>query len=116
MLMGIRWFKKFVPTSGDAVMRLAGKRHIEFCRDDPFRPVLEFEQQTRRWELRHWLGTVAFLGVAVGIDQDYTLADYGLVGVLFLLVCVYPILLQRHNRVRIVRLLRRHGDIRRRET
>ena len=107
--VGVQTFKKYVPTSGDAVMRLYGKRHIEYRQDDPFSQLLKYEEKTRKWELRHWLGMVLFVAIAVGIRKEYTAFDYAFVTTLFLLLNFYPIILQRHNRVRIVRLLHRFG-------
>ena len=104
--IGIAWFKKYLPTSGDRV-----RKHktplIKADRADRYGPFYQYELTTRVHEFRHWLGMMVFIVLAWAYE-GYTWLDGLLVGVLFLLINVYPILLQRHNRVRIVQLLKRH--------
>lgn len=108
--VGVQAFKRYVPTSGDVIMRLTGKGHIEYRRNDIFSQLLEYEEKTRKWEYRHWIGMILFVGIAFGVKKEYSGFDYVFVMSLFLLLNVYPIILQRHNRLRIVKLFRRFGE------
>jgi hypothetical protein len=109
--IGINFFKKYLPTSGDLIYRYVGKRHLKFDSSDRCQKLLRFEVQTRKWEFRHIIGMVFFLIIALIINKEYKLIDYLVVGVLFLLVNIYPILLQRHNRIRIISLLKRQQHV-----
>lgn len=109
VFLGIHLFKKYVPTSGDLVYRLWNKKHIEFDSHDREKELLRFEMQTRRWEFRHMIGMVVFLIIVLSLDHVYTMMDYLFVGILFLMVNVYPIILQRHNRIRIVNILHEYN-------
>lgn len=104
--IGISLFKKYLPTSGDLVYRYWGKKHLEFKSNKKYQNLLKFEMQTRRWEFRHLIGMIGFLVIAGAIDNPYKLSDYILVSLLFLLINVYPIVLQRHNRMRIINVLK----------
>jgi glycosyl-4,4'-diaponeurosporenoate acyltransferase len=106
--IGIRWFKKYLPTSGDRVRRHAKQRLISYQQEDPFASLYAYVRTTRVHEYRHWLGMLAF--IALAFVFDYTAIDYVVVTVLFLVINVYPILLQRHNRVRILKLLNRFNQ------
>ena len=52
---------------------------------------------------------IGFLIIAFMHDRVYTITDYVVVGTLFLAINIYPITLQRHNRIRIIRLLEKQG-------
>jgi uncharacterized integral membrane protein len=65
---------------------------------------------TRRYEWRHWIGCVVFILLAILIDQqsngrEFTVLDGVFLVALNLVINVYPIMLQRYNRVRIMRVL-----------
>lgn len=62
--------------------------------------------QTRKWEFRHLIGMIGFLIIAGAIEKHYKLSDYIFVSLLFLLINIYPIALQRHNRIRIINVLK----------
>ena len=104
--IGINIFKKYLPTSGDLVYRYLGKRHLEFKSIEKNRKLLKFEKQTRKWEFRHIIGMIGFIIIAGVIDKQYKLSDYIFVIILFLLLNIYPIVLQRHNRIRIINVLK----------
>ncbi len=106
--LGIRWFKKYLPTSGDWVRRNAKDRLIVYRDKDPFEALYAYERTTRVHEFRHWLGMLAF--IALAFVFEYSTIDYVVVSVLFLVINVYPILLQRHNRVRILKVLKRFNQ------
>lgn len=106
--VGIRWFKKYLPTSGDWVRRNVNDRLIKQQDCSPDEALQDYELTTRVHEFRHWLGMLAFMALIFVFD-DYSVVDVVVVSLLFLVIYVYPILLQRHNRVRIMNALNKHG-------
>lgn len=108
--IGINLFKKYLPTSGDLVYRYWGKKHLGFKSIKTYQPLLRFEMQTRKWEFRHLIGMFGFLFIAGAIETHYKLSDYIFVSLLFLLINVYPIVLQRHNRIRIINVLKEQNQ------
>jgi len=109
--IGINYFKKYVPTSGDLVFRYRGKTHLQFDSSNRCQKLLKFEMKTRKWEIRHIIGMICFLALSIFIDKEYKLMDYITVSILFLIINIYPILLQRHNRIRIINILKTQCQI-----
>lgn len=103
--LGIKYFKKYVPTSGDYVRRYYGIKYIKFNRQDQFSELYAYELKTRKLELRHLLGMFWFILLIPIIKEKYSTFDYFFVSIMFLIINVYPIMLQRHNRIRILKIL-----------
>lgn len=103
-LLGIRTFKKYLPTSGDLVMRCVWKtRTLDSTKKDAL--VAYARGFTIACELAHLVG-----GVACVLYLSLVLTmPFWFVVTANLLVCVYPIMLQRYNRARIYRLLEKRG-------
>jgi hypothetical protein len=107
-ILGVRIYKRFVPTSGEWISRLRGIDRLEITAAGNLRVALQnYELQTRTWEWRH-LASAALLqawafigGVAVGVEQFWGCSAINL------LVNAYPIMVQRFNRARIALILRR---------
>ncbi|OJJ21096.1 hypothetical protein BKI52_11030 [marine bacterium AO1-C] len=108
--LGVKVFKKYVPTSGDKVRKLWGIKQIKMNQQDRFAELYQYELKTRSFEFRHLLGMLAFIVALFLIDKTYTWFDYVFVGVMFLIVNIYPILLQRHNRIRILNILEKYDQ------
>lgn len=108
--IGINIFKKYLPTSGDLVYRFLGKKHLRFKSTKKYQELLKLEKQTRKWEFRHIIGMIGFVVVAGVIEKQYEPFDYVFLSILFLLLNIYPIALQRHNRIRIVNVLKRQNQ------
>ena len=107
-ILGVRIYKRFVPTSGEWISRLRGIDRLKISTTGSRRVALQnYELQTRTWEWRHlasaiFLQSWAFIGgVAVGVEQFWACSAINL------LVNVYPIMVQRFNRARIALILRR---------
>lgn len=105
--LGIKIFKKYVPTSGDYVRRHWGRtlrriKSIEGAR--------EYEKTTRVSELAH----VTLFLVSVPLMVLYLIL--GVVGpfwslvVANLLINIYPVMLQRYNRARIYKIIARYDN------
>jgi hypothetical protein len=107
-LIGIRTFKKFVPTTGDLARRNK-KKLIKINSKNQINELYKYELKTRTLELRHLIGMAIFIFFIFVLKKEYELFDYVFVSVLFLTVNIYPILLQRHNRIRVLNVLKRFG-------
>lgn len=108
-LIGVGIFKRFVPTTGDIARRMRGISQLKYRRQELVSDLYNLEMYTRTMETRHWIGMVLFIAIAWVMKSEYSVFDYLFVSALFLIVNVYPILLQRHNRIRILNLLELKG-------
>lgn len=108
--MGIRTYKKFLPTTGDLARKRKKIRQIQVSLTDRITELRNYEKQTRKYEWRHLLGMLLFILLAVFIDKKWTLFDWCFLTGLNLYVNVFPIFLQRYNRTRIIDLLRKLGE------
>ena len=106
--LGVRTFKRYMPTSGDLVYRLVWKR---FGAEDLVKPTLEsmkdYEKYTRLYEGIH----LTFLGLGAA-TMAAQLSSGQIEGAVFTagintLVNVYPILVQRYNRSRLYKAINR---------
>ena len=101
-LLGIRWFKKYVPTTGDLARKRKNIKQIDLSLKDRVEALQQCDQLTQKYEGRHLLGVLFFIPIAIFIKDEYTLIDWIIVTLAFLIFNLYPILLQRYNRIRIV--------------
>lgn len=106
--VGVRLYKKVVPSSGEWVSRLRGIDRLKLAATGSRRVALQnYELQTRRWEGRHMASAMllqawAFIGGAtIGVEQFWWSSAINL------LVNIYPIMVQRFNRARIALILER---------
>lgn len=102
--MGIRLYKTYMPISGDGIMRQRMKHQIHSDRDT-LHALQLYERKTRSYELRHWLGIGGTVLIAMLMPHSLTVFDYCFLAALTLIVNVYPIALQRHNRIRIYKII-----------
>ena len=108
--LGVRTFKRHLPTGGDRHANYIGWHPIRDGGVDIQESLTKFDRKTRVAESCHIL-TLAFFGViCVGF---MTAGEYS-VAVLFALfnlaLNVYPIMVQRYNRSRLLRLLDRKRE------
>ncbi|MGI9331475.1 MAG: hypothetical protein ACR2QB_12265 [Gammaproteobacteria bacterium] len=104
---GVPLFKRYVPTSGDWIARRRGERAIPPGGYSALRALRNYERRTRLIEWRHLGG---FLAMGLGIELTESLL--GRTAVVWLWFAniglnLYPIMLQRYNRLRIGRVLQR---------
>lgn len=96
--LGIRTFKKYMPTSGDLVMRHVWRKTRKVRGIESLRRL---ERGTRFPEKLHLVGLFAFPIVGVLVDQ------IGWANAINVFFNIYPIMLQRYNRIRYQGALRR---------
>lgn len=104
--LGARLLKRYVPTGGELVMRWLRRRRPGFRLLDPASPesLRRFERWTRVAEAVHVVGFVGFAALAGWRFLDGSLSATGL-GVALLLDLTFglwPAVLQRYNRLRLL--------------
>ena len=100
--IGVRIFKKFLPTMGDYLIRITGYHCVEGKRD-----IKLMELISRLYELTH---LVIFVIITISIISSIIALDLQNALMLFLLnivVNLYPIMTQRYNRIRLYRIIRK---------
>lgn len=93
-LLGIRFYKKYLPTTGDIVRRKRKIVQIRQGADDKTEELYKYERKTRNYEWRHLIGIVGFIVISLLIDRKFSVFDWIFVFVLNMYVNVYPIFLQ----------------------
>lgn len=106
--LGIRLYKKYLPTSGDLVNKWRNKKQLQLDRGR-WSELSRLELQTRKYEWRHILGLAGFIIILLVIDKKLTGWDWIFLILLNLAVNIYPIFLQRHNRIRVINIFSKAG-------
>ena len=109
--VGIRLYKKYLPTTGDIARRQKNIVQINLGKGKRIKELYKYEKQTRNYELRHIIGFVGFIILIFVIDKKLNLFDFMFLTILNLYINVYPIFLQRYNRIRIIRVLLNNGKM-----
>jgi Glycosyl-4,4'-diaponeurosporenoate acyltransferase len=106
--LGARVLKRYMPTGGDAIMRRLRRRNPQRRLVRPgFHALRQFERWTRLAEAVHLIGFVGFAALTV---RQYTVGALGRVGLtiavtLNLTLGLWPVVLQRYNRLRAYRAI-----------
>jgi hypothetical protein len=108
-LIGIKIYKKYLPTTGDIVRQRRKIKQIRIAAADKIDELYKYERQTRNYEWRHLIGVLIFILLTLLIERKFTIFDWALLSVLNLYINIYPIFLQRYNRIRIIKVLQRNG-------
>ncbi|MEI6138159.1 MAG: hypothetical protein WCP85_02790 [Mariniphaga sp.] len=108
-LIGIKVYKKYLPTTGDLVRRWRKINQIEIGKTNQIRELYRYERKTRTYEWRHLIGVVVFVVLIFFIERKLTIYDWIFLPILNLVINIYPIFLQRYNRIRILKVLKRNG-------
>ncbi len=103
--IGIKLYKRFVPTTGDIARKYRNIVQIQPGKSDRVTELYRYEKQTRIYELRHLFGTIGFIALVFIINKKLSVFDIAFLSILNLCVNIYPIFLQRHNRLRIIKVL-----------
>jgi len=107
--LGIKVYKKYLPTSGDLMLRHVWKRLFKegFLKNGSIEELEKLRDTTKLYEAIH---TGAF-GLYTGLNA-YALSSNRIslsvfLGISNLLQNVYPIMLQRYNRLRVSKIINR---------
>jgi dihydrofolate reductase len=108
-LLGARLLKRYVPTGGDLVMRWLRRRRpgARLVRGSNLESLRGFERWTRVAELVHLVGFMGFAALAGWRFADGSLSRtwLGAALVLDLTFGLWPVALQRYNRLRVTRAI-----------
>ena len=99
--LGIRYFKRYLPTSGDLVTRLRGKHRIGGGSDGMLASLVRYERVTRQYEGRHIFGAVSMLALSWWSIEVLGKGDWLILIGANIVINGYPIMLQRYNRARL---------------
>mgnify|MGYP001817278653 CR=1 FL=1 len=102
--MGVSWFKDQVRRLGRLTGRNAARPNNYFLWDRSADGLHAYEKMTRRNEVMHLVGVLLPL---LGLLRGATDGALQVVLWVVLAVNVYPYLLQRYNRIRLLRVLKR---------
>lgn len=108
--LGIKLYKKYLPTTGDIARRYRNIVQIKLGKSNRINELYRCEKQTRNYELRHIIGFVGFIALIFVIDKKLSFFDIVFLTVLNLFINIYPIFLQRYNRIRIIKVLLKNGQ------
>jgi hypothetical protein len=106
--LGARILKRYVPTGGDLVMEWIRRRAPRARLIDPsLESLRRFERWTRIAEAVHLLGFIAFASLIVRRFSARALSGPGsaLAAVVTVALGLWPVVLQRYNRLRIYRAI-----------
>ncbi len=104
--LGVRIYKKFVPTTGDLVTRLRGIKRLKIVEIGDRREALEnYLNLTLKWEWRHLISAVFLQSWALLAGITLGMEHFWISSTINIFVNFYPIILQRFNRVRLVSII-----------
>lgn len=108
--LGVRFFKRWLPTSGDVVTRRRGKLHIAVRDGGREAALRRHERRTRAYEARHIFGALSMLAISWWSVAIHDKGNWLVLLAANLVINGYPIMLQRYNRVRLHEVLARFRD------
>lgn len=108
--VGIKVYKKYLPTTGDIVRKWRNIVQIRLDRSKRISELYRYERQTKIYEIRHIIGAIVFVVLIFVIDKKLNLIEIVFLTFLNIYVNIYPIILQRHNRIRVIKVLLKNGE------
>lgn len=108
--LGVLLLKRFVPTGGDLVMQRLRRHHPERRWVSPnLQSLRRYERRTRSNESMHVIGSSLVITLAAIKFASGSLTTIGLTAAiaLNLIFGLWPIILQRYNRLRLYRTIER---------
>ncbi|MBK8406220.1 MAG: hypothetical protein IPL25_19780 [Saprospiraceae bacterium] len=109
-LIGIKIYKKYLPTTGDIVRQIRKITQIKISNTGKINELYKYERKTRNYEWRHVIGAIIFVGLTLMLYRKLTIFDWIFLPILNLYLNFYPIFLQRYNRIRIIKVLKNNGQ------
>ena len=105
--LGVLWIKRYVPTGGDYFRKKYGVRVIDIKSN--IESLLKFEERTRLYEVIHLGAFLAFLLFSIWqlVSGRTNGIGFVIACVVYVLLILSPVLLQRYNRIRIYEAIRR---------
>ncbi len=109
--LGVLWLKRYVPTGGDYFRKkywCARRRHYVDIKGT-IESLLKFEERTRLYEAIHIGVFLAFLFFSIWqlVSRRTNGIGFVIACVVYVLLILSPVLLQRYNRIRVYEVIRR---------
>ena len=108
--IGIKFYKKYLPMTGDIARKWRNIIQIKLNKAGRINELYRYERQTRNNELRHIIATIGCIALIFIADKKLSWLDLVFLTSLNLYLNIYPIFLQRHNRIRIIKVLVNNGQ------
>jgi uncharacterized membrane protein len=103
--LGIKWFKKYLITDGDLVRKWRNIKQ-DFNKNDSIIQLTKAERETRKYEIIHLIFLLITILILTFNFKKLSFLQWVLVHLINLYANVYPLFLQRHNRIRILKALK----------
>ena len=105
--LGVLWIKRYVPTGGDYFRKKYGVRVIDI--KSTIVSLLKLEERTRLYEVIHLGAFLAFLLFSIWqlVSGRTNGIGFVIACVVYVLLILSPVLLQRYNRIRVYEAIRR---------
>lgn len=111
--LGVRVYKKYVPTSGDLITRVRRIKRLKIMTLGRRAALERHRVQTGVWEWRHLISALLLQSWAIVGGLTFSAEQFWVSTVINVVVNVYPIMVQRFTRVRInLCLARMQQDVR----
>jgi|SRR6218665_259411 len=106
--LGIKWFKKYLITDGDLVRRWKKVKSINVG-NNKIHELYKAERETKKYEIIHLIFLLIFILIITIKFKSITQLNWIIILLINLYANIYPIFLQRYNRIRIIRILLKNG-------
>lgn len=103
--LGVKTFKKYLITDGDLVRRWRGIKQISHHQENRIEELKKAVRETIKFEVIHLFFLLLSILIVVSQYQEMTLLKLSIIVVINLYANIYPIFLQRYNRIRLLRVL-----------
>tara|TARA_R110002051_G_scaffold275011_2_gene335972 strand:- start:3860 stop:4285 length:426 start_codon:yes stop_codon:yes gene_type:complete len=108
---GIKHFKKYLITDGDLVRKWRNVKQIDLNRNSRILELQKAEKETRKYEIIHLIFILVSVLIVVFKYDQLSVVQWILIIAINLYANVYPIFLQRYNRIRILRILEKNKSV-----
>ncbi len=105
--LGVKAFKKYLITDGDLVRRWRGIKQVSHQKENRMEDLEKAIRETLKFEVIHLFFLLLSLLIVVVQYHEMTLLKLGVIFLINLYANIYPIFLQRYNRIRLLRVLGR---------
>ena len=108
--VGVRLYKKYLPFTGDIARKRNNTTQIKINKKERINELYRYERETRKNELIHIFGLILCVGLILIYSKEFSCIDLVFLISLNFYLNIYPIFLQRHNRIRIIKVLLNNGQ------
>lgn len=107
--LGVKAFKKYLITDGDLVRRWRGIKQLNHHKESRTEDLKKAIRETLKFEVIHLFFLLLSLLIVLVQYHEMTLLKLSIIFLINLYANIYPIFLQRYNRIRLLRVLVRIG-------